>query len=87
MAYRIELTPKARRDFLGLSPGARKRVAQTIDSLADNPRPVGVRKLSAREDTYRVRVGRYRVLYAVQDEEARVLVLRVAHRRDVYRRI
>lgn len=86
MAYRIELTPRARRDFLGLGPEARKRVAKTIDLLAESPRPAGARKLSAREDTYRVRSGSNRILYAVEDAEARVLVLRIAHRRDVYRR-
>ncbi len=56
-----------------------------IDALAENPRPRGAEKLAARDDL-RIRVGEYRVVYAVDDEARRVLVSRIAHRRDVYRR-
>ncbi len=64
---------------------AYSRVDTTILALEEDPRPQGSRKLSGR-DEYRVRVGDYRVIYAVDNERMLVEVLRVAHRREVYRR-
>jgi mRNA interferase RelE/StbE len=63
----------------------RDRVRVVVDGLAADPRPVGVAKLAGRDD-YRVRVGDYRIVYAVNDAERLVLVARIAHRREVYRR-
>lgn len=54
-------------------------------ALAENPRPLGVRKLEGEEDLYRLRVGDYRVLYAIRDAVLLVLVVRIADRREVYR--
>jgi mRNA interferase RelE/StbE len=62
----------------------RDRIAAAIDGLADDPRPRGSVKLAGRND-YRVRVGDYRIVYAVDDDERLVLVARIAHRREVYR--
>jgi mRNA interferase RelE/StbE len=56
-----------------------------IDALALDPRPAGAVKLAGRDD-YRVRVGDYRIVYAVHDGERVVIIARVAHRREVYRR-
>ena len=53
--------------------------------LADNPRPRGVEKLEGRENRYRIRVGDYRVIYEIHDEVLLVLVVRIGHRREVYR--
>jgi mRNA interferase RelE/StbE len=61
------------------------RVRDAIDALALDPRPVGAVKLAGRDD-YRIRIGEYRVVYAVDDVERVVVVARIAHRRDVYRR-
>ncbi|MGH3065388.1 MAG: type II toxin-antitoxin system RelE family toxin, partial [Gaiellaceae bacterium] len=63
----------------------RDRVRLAIDGLAGNPRPVGCSKLAGRDD-YRIRVGNYRVVYAVDDAERLVIVARIDHRREVYRR-
>lgn len=63
----------------------RARVRDSIDALAVEPRPSGVIKLAGRDD-FRIRVGDYRIVYAVDDAERIVLVARIAHRRDVYRR-
>jgi mRNA interferase RelE/StbE len=63
----------------------RDRIHAVIDGLATEPRPVGVVKLAGRAD-YRVRVGEYRVVYAVDDAERLVIVARIGHRREVYRR-
>ena len=61
-----------------------RRIMRTIRSLADNPRPPGAKKLSARE-RYRIRRGDYRIVYSIQDEVCTVWVVKVGHRREVYR--
>lgn len=63
----------------------RERVNVAIDALAEDPRPRGATKLAGRDD-YRIRVGDYRVVYAVDDAARLVIVARIAHRREVYRR-
>ena len=60
------------------------RILATIDTLAEDPRRVGAEKLSGSE-RYRIRQGMYRVLYEIRDEEILVIVVKVGHRRDVYR--
>lgn len=62
-----------------------KRIMHRISALADNPRPAGCEKLSG-EEKYRVRQGAYRIVYQIEDEKLIVLVVRIGHRRDVYRR-
>jgi mRNA interferase RelE/StbE len=73
------------RVFRRLQGPLRDRVRAAIDGLAADPRPRGVVKLAGRDD-YRARVGDYRVVYAVDDDERLVVVARIAHRREVYRR-
>lgn len=62
-----------------------ERIGAAIDALAVEPRPSGVVRLAGRDD-FRIRVGDYRIVYAVDDAARLVLVARIAHRRDVYRR-
>ncbi|MCL4820697.1 MAG: type II toxin-antitoxin system RelE/ParE family toxin [Vicinamibacteria bacterium] len=82
--YSIEFAPSAQREFLKLPGSVRARLAARIDALAENPRPHGVKALSG-IDALRLRVGDYRVVYRVEDAVLVILVLRVAHRGDVYR--
>lgn len=63
----------------------RTRIQTKIDELADNPRPNGVVKLEDSDNGYRIRVGNYRVLYNIFDDVLLVTVVRVGHRKDVYR--
>jgi len=60
-------------------------VARKIDALADNPRPSGAEKLKGAKDLWRIRSGNYRIIYTIQDEALLVLVIRIGHRREVYR--
>jgi len=60
-------------------------VARKIDALSGDPRPPGVEKLRGAENLWRVRVGDYRIIYTVRDEVVLVLVIRIGHRREVYR--
>ena len=59
-------------------------ILKKIGSLGDEPRPRGCEKLSAKEQ-YRLRHGRYRIVYSVQDDDATVWIVKVGHRKDVYR--
>jgi mRNA interferase RelE/StbE len=61
-----------------------KRILQRIRSLADDPRPAGCEKLPGQE-RYRVRQGTYRIIYEIEDARLIVLVVKIGHRRDVYR--
>jgi mRNA interferase RelE/StbE len=85
MRYTVEIDDKAAREIRALPRDLQRRVVSKIDSLADNPRPAGCVKLSGLHDLWRVRVGDWRVVYRVQDRVMIVEVLRVAHRREVYR--
>jgi mRNA interferase RelE/StbE len=86
MAYTIEFRPSAFRDLKELSGEILRRVVRKIDALAEDPRPQGVEKLSGSENAYRVRVGDYRILYEIRDRVLLIAVIRIRHRREVYRR-
>ncbi|CAN1213394.1 Plasmid stabilization system [Tumidithrix helvetica PCC 7403] len=85
MSYEIQILPKAVRQLKALSIEVRQDISLTIQSLANEPRPIGVKKLSGEKDIYRVRVGNYRVLYKIIDKVLVVVVVSVGHRREVYR--
>lgn len=84
MGYSIEMKPAAVRELKNISKSIQRRIASRIDSLANNPRPVGVEKLSQSDrDFYRIRIGEYRLIYEINDENALILVIRIGHRRDI----
>jgi len=83
--YQIEFTSVAWRDFSRLTTSVQERLQVKIDALAQQPRPPGVQKLEGRENRYRLRAGNYRVIYEIQDEVLLVLIVRIGHRREVYR--
>lgn len=77
---------KARKFYEGLSPLVRSRVAEAIQSLADQPRPPGVKKLSGKlTGVWRIRIGDYRLLYDIDDKAGKVVLLNLDHRRQIYR--
>jgi mRNA interferase RelE/StbE len=83
--YEILIKPSARKELeaVGLKKD-RRRIVEAILALADDPRPVGCRKLSGK-DKYRIRCGDYRVVYSVQDVILVVTIAKVGHRSDVHR--
>ena len=85
MAYRIEVKPQAVKALAKIPNPHRRRIAKAIDGLARKPRPAGCVKLTGADDVYRIRVGDYRVVYQVLDRVLIVHIVRVAHRKDVYR--
>lgn len=84
MIYRVELVPAAARQLRKLPRQTQLRIRDAIDLLAENPRPLGSKKLTGEQRTWRIRVGTFRVLYEVQDMRLVVLVIRIAHRKDAY---
>jgi mRNA interferase RelE/StbE len=83
MAYRIEIERRAHKALGGLATGDRLRVVAAIDALALDPRPAGCASVrAAPRGTYRIRVGDYRVVYVVLDDEEVILVARVARRSE-----
>jgi mRNA interferase RelE/StbE len=87
MPYRIEFTPAARKSFLSLPRDIQRRIQRKVDGLAVNPRPPGMEVLTDGEGRARIRVGDYRVVYRIHDDVLLVLVVRVGHRREVYRKL
>jgi mRNA interferase RelE/StbE len=86
-SYSLRIKKSAIKDLEAIpSKAARRRIVKRIESLADNPRPAGVQKLSGKEH-YRVRQGRYRILYSIHDRELIVYVVRVGDRKSVSRNL
>ncbi|MEW6347691.1 MAG: type II toxin-antitoxin system RelE/ParE family toxin [Thermodesulfobacteriota bacterium] len=84
MAYRVEITPHAARSLRRLPEKVKARVVGAIDGLEQDPRPVGVKKLRDFDGVYRLRIGDYRLVYAVAEQVLLVVVLTTGHRKDVY---
>ena len=82
--YAVEFLPSAAKALEKLEPAVRRRVAGRIERLANDPRS-GAVKLRGADDVWRARVGDYRILYQIEDDRLTVLVIRIRHRRDVYR--
>ncbi|MGH2602994.1 MAG: type II toxin-antitoxin system RelE family toxin [Dehalococcoidia bacterium] len=83
-SYKLLIKRSAAKELEGLPPKVRRRVARKIEALSATPRPQGVEKLSGQEK-YRSRLGDYRVLYSIDDGAQIVTVVKIGHRRDVYR--
>lgn len=83
-SYSVEIKRSAAKELEQLPPKDRTRIVTRIRALAGTPRPPGCEKLSGQE-RYRVRQGNYRILYEIDDAVFRVIVVRIAHRRDAYR--
>ena len=85
MPYSIQFTPRARRDLKGVDRSAQLRLRTHIDRLAVDPFPAGAKKLQGNEPYYRIRVGDYRVVYQVDGKQLVVIVVKIGHRKEVYR--
>jgi mRNA interferase RelE/StbE len=83
-AYKIYFRESVEKDFAGIPKSDLKKILQRIKTLAEDPRPLGCEKLTG-QDRYRVRQGRYRILYSIQDQELTVWVVKIGQRKDIYR--
>jgi mRNA interferase RelE/StbE len=84
-SYSVELTRTAEKQLRRIAKRDRSRLVQAIQGLADRPRPHGARKLQGYEDVFRIRVGQYRVVYEILEGRVIVIVLKVGHRKDIYK--
>ncbi len=83
--FRVRISRVAERQLKKLPPEGRGHVVRAVRALADDPLPRGSRRLTGYDDVFRIRIGPYRVLYSVTASTLTVLVLKIGHRRDVYR--
>jgi len=83
--YKVEWKRSAIKELEKLPRPMISKIVSAVDNLPSSPHPHGVRKLVGSEDTYRIRVGDYRVLYNIIESKLIVEIIRVRHRKDVYR--
>ena len=83
-AYKIFFKKSVEKDFKVIPKKDLVKILERIEALAEDPRPQGCEKLSG-QLKYRLRQGRYRILYSVQDDELTIWVVKVGHRKDIYR--
>ena len=86
MSFRVLFAKPAEKVFLGLDRDIQRRIARAIAALGTTPYPPDCAKLAGEADLYRVRAGEWRIVYTVQDRELIVLVLKIGHCGDVYRK-
>jgi mRNA interferase RelE/StbE len=82
--YKIFFKKSAEKDFRAIPKNDLKKILDRIEALAEDPRPQGCEKLTGQQK-YRLRQGRYRILYSIQDDELTIWVVKIGHRKDIYR--
>lgn len=82
--YKVRIKKSAGKELEKIHPNDQHRLVERIQKLSDDPRPIGSKKLSG-DEKYRIRQGNFRILYEIFDEVVTVVVIRIAHRREVYR--
>lgn len=88
MSYEIEFTRAADKAFSALPKKVQDRIDVALDGLEQDPWPAGHKKLKGSKETFfRIRVGDYRVVYLVEDERLMVVLVRIGHRKEVYRNL
>jgi len=85
-SYKIYFRKSAAKELEKLPKAALRKIIKRIERLSDEPRPAGCEKLSGHE-LYRVRQGDYRIVYSIQDNELTIWVIKVGHRKDIYKRL
>jgi mRNA interferase RelE/StbE len=85
MVYQIVVSPAALKSLKSLPQNLKKRIDAKILALGKNPRPADAKFLHGQQALLRVRVGDYRIIYKIKDDRLLVLIVRVGHRKDIYR--
>jgi mRNA interferase RelE/StbE len=83
--HQILIEKSAERDLKKLPSREFQRLVKQIKSLSGDPRPSGCRKITGSESDWRIRVGEYRIIYEIDDKQRIIRIMRVKHRREVYR--
>ena len=82
--YKVHFKESVEKDFRVIPKKDVKKILRRIELLAAEPRPLGCEKLTDQE-RYRIRQGRYRIVYSIQDRELTIWIVKVGHRKDIYR--
>jgi mRNA interferase RelE/StbE len=85
MRYTLEFTASATREFRGLQRQLQRRITAKVTALCEDPFPPGSKKLKTQANHFRIRVGDYRVVYRIDGKRVVVVIVRMGHRREVYR--
>jgi mRNA interferase RelE/StbE len=85
MKYRVEVSAHARKQLQRLPKSEQKKILDKLTALSEEPRPFGYKKLFYYTDFFRVRVGNYRIIYTIEDQQLVVAVVEVTNRRDAYK--
>ncbi len=85
--YSIKWKSSARKEIKKLPKDIIIKIINTVDKLTVNPFPTGSRKLTGTQHTYRLRVGNYRIVYSVESDNLVILIIRIRHRKDVYKNL
>lgn len=84
MEYTLFVNPKIEKELSKIDHQIALKIRNSIRSLAKDPRPKGVKKLKGSDQTYRIRVGDYRIIYEIYDSKVLILIVNVGHRKNVY---
>jgi len=87
VSYTVEFLPSAQRELAALPKDVQRRIANRIDVLREDPRPPGARQLQGEDHLYRLRLGDFRVIYSIESRRLGVVVVKIGHRREVYRKL
>ena len=85
--YQLKLAPAAVRQLNKLAKLIQQKIFRRCELLELNPRPMDCKKLSGSDSFYRIRMGDYRIIYTIQDKELLILIVKIAHRKHIYRNI
>jgi mRNA interferase RelE/StbE len=85
VTYQVNFTSSATRQLRKIPHVIQQHIWQKLEALAEEPRPFGIVKIVGESATYRVRVGDYRIVYEIQDDVLCILVIKVGHRREIYK--
>jgi len=87
VTFRIELTKSAAKELRNIPKSAQKRIARKIDALNENPPDPMQTKMKGSNPFHRVRVGDYRIVYEIQDDILLILIIKIGHRKDIYKHL
>jgi len=82
--YKISIKPSAVKELRKIPKKELKKITDRINSLSHDPRPAGSEKLTT-QNAYRIRQGQYRIVYIIEDDNLIIIVIKIGHRRDIYR--
>jgi mRNA interferase RelE/StbE len=86
--YRVEVDRRVKKDLQSVATQDLARIQSAISDLATNPRPYGCKQLKGKTREYlRIRMGDYRIIYTVRDQALLIVVIRVGHRREIYKKL